>query len=480
MSTPMLDDKDMAMDPVLEEVCKMFGGLIDPRQLQGAVAKMSPDPSEVHVRTAPKKKEEKQSWARNVGLATNAAGAVAGPAAIWSVTRGRKGGGIPRDVARSIAGPGKHQKRSKMQGRLKRAAEYLDNPKSKKARIAAGMAGAGAIGLQIANWAGDAIAANELRPKKNKVEKGFFKPKLLVDNSSAIPAARKKVLAGTAIGSAGVAGAVGYSKGKNSGLKQGSLRPLTPPAVAKPIAAAKPVAESVARAKVRMPNEPEKVAKRRGRLARYVADIADQSSQVSAKNLQTAGDEVVDRAAQRAKKLIGLGSVGLAGAATAPVATNYGLKVLSERKKKPVKKAADLIWTGEISKVDDEKRQVFGWCSITSIDGEPVVDLQGDYVPLDEIEKAAYTYVVESRKGGDMHARDGENPMHVANMVESFVVTPEKLQAMGLDENALPHGWWVGFKVDDDTTWQRVKTKERTGFSIHGKGSRVEKMLEAS
>ena len=112
-----------------------------------------------------------------------------------------------------------------------------------------------------------------------------------------------------------------------------------------------------------------------------------------------------------------------------------------------------------------------------SLNGEAVIDRQGDYIPLDEIEKSAYTYVLNSRKGGDMHSRDGEQPLHTSDMIESFVITPEKLEKMGLDSNALPHGWWVGFKVNDDAQWERVKKSERTGFSIHGSGKRVEKSL---
>ena len=143
----------------------------------------------------------------------------------------------------------------------------------------------------------------------------------------------------------------------------------------------------------------------------------------------------------------------------------------------PVVKGLDVVWSGEISKRDDEKRQVFGFCTVTHLNGEAVIDRQGDYIPLDEIEKSAYTYVINSRKGGDMHARDGESPLHTSDMIESFVITPEKLEKMGLADDALPHGWWVGFKVNDDAQWERVKKSERTGFSIHGSGKRVEKSL---
>jgi hypothetical protein len=41
----------------------------------------------------------------------------------------------------------------------------------------------------------------------------------------------------------------------------------------------------------------------------------------------------------------------------------------------------------------------------------------------------------------------------------------------------VPHGWWVGFKINDDDQWESVKKGDRAHFSIHGKGRRVEKFL---
>lgn len=145
-----------------------------------------------------------------------------------------------------------------------------------------------------------------------------------------------------------------------------------------------------------------------------------------------------------------------------------GLEPVREVNINPAKYEFD----GEIKKSDSEKRQVFGWCSLSKMDGVDVVDRQGDYVPIDEMEKSAYHYVIHSRKGGDMHQRIGDQPLHTADLIESFVVTPEKLEAMGLEPDAVPHGWWVGFKVNDDQQWENVKKGDRVHFSIHGKGRR--------
>lgn len=146
----------------------------------------------------------------------------------------------------------------------------------------------------------------------------------------------------------------------------------------------------------------------------------------------------------------------------------------SDTKKKPVAKKFtpyDVKWEGEFSKVNHDKQQVFGWASIVELNGEPVVDLQGDYIAIEEVEKAGYEYVIKSRKGGDMHLRDGEQPVHASDMIESFIVTPEKKKALGLPDE-MPIGWWVGYQVNDPEVWAKVKDGRRTGFSIHGRGVR--------
>jgi hypothetical protein len=54
-----------------------------------------------------------------------------------------------------------------------------------------------------------------------------------------------------------------------------------------------------------------------------------------------------------------------------------------------------------------------------------------------------------------------------------MLITPEKLQAMGLEKGDAPVvGWWVGFKVDDELVWQQVKSRELQMFSIAGLGHR--------
>lgn len=144
------------------------------------------------------------------------------------------------------------------------------------------------------------------------------------------------------------------------------------------------------------------------------------------------------------------------------------------------KRAPSFVAAGEFSKFDDDQRLAFGWASVVEKDGMPVIDRQGDYISADDMEKAAYVYVEKSRVGGDMHKRAGfagERPHHVADLVESMVFTKEKIAKMGLPEST-PVGWWVGFRVNDEQVWESVKKGGHTGFSIHGKGKRLDTTLD--
>lgn len=123
----------------------------------------------------------------------------------------------------------------------------------------------------------------------------------------------------------------------------------------------------------------------------------------------------------------------------------------------------------KIFKSDDEKMLAFGWASISMrVDGELIEDWQKDIVEPEELEKAAYDYVLLYREGGEMHERGG-----AAVLIESVVFTEEKMQAMGIPVGTIPVGWWIGFKVTDKDVWEKVKDGTYQMFSIEGVAERV-------
>lgn len=168
---------------------------------------------------------------------------------------------------------------------------------------------------------------------------------------------------------------------------------------------------------------------------------------------------------------VATGSLALIGANKVTGGRNRGYEYVPDTYAYGKADTGDLTFRGEFTKFDDDKRQAFGWASVVTKDGSPVLDRQGDYISIEDLESAAYTYVHKSRVGGDMHRRNGDAPHHVSDMIESMVFTPEKIAKMGLPEG-FPEGWWVGYQIHDEDTWQEVRKKGRTGFSIHGRGIR--------
>ncbi len=123
-----------------------------------------------------------------------------------------------------------------------------------------------------------------------------------------------------------------------------------------------------------------------------------------------------------------------------------------------------------ILKSDDDKRLVFGWASISISDGEKLLeDLQGDSIDPEELETAAYEYVLNFRDAGEEHIPELRKK---ARLVESCVFTKEKQAALGLPAGALPVGWWIGFYVDDDEAWEKIKNGTYKMFSIEGTATR--------
>lgn len=131
---------------------------------------------------------------------------------------------------------------------------------------------------------------------------------------------------------------------------------------------------------------------------------------------------------------------------------------------------ADKQNTFSVLKSNDDKRLVFGWSSVAfRADGETVVDWQDDIIDIDALESAVYEYVINFGTAGEMHERGG-----VGVLVESVVFTKEKMDAMGIPAGIVPGAWWTGFKITDDSVWEKIKSGEYSMFSIEGTAQKVE------
>ena len=146
--------------------------------------------------------------------------------------------------------------------------------------------------------------------------------------------------------------------------------------------------------------------------------------------------------------------------------------------------------TGEIVKLDSEKHFVFGWASIVSVGGNHITDTQGDVIRAHTLENSAYEFVLTARKAGSMHETGDDGSVRgIGRLIESVVFTEEKQKAIAksLKDQGIDCvvelgcvGWWIGFKVDSEETWQRIKTGELRAFSIGGRGKRASLATEGS
>ena len=124
-----------------------------------------------------------------------------------------------------------------------------------------------------------------------------------------------------------------------------------------------------------------------------------------------------------------------------------------------------------IYKTSDDKRLVFGWASVSiTVDGEQLEDHQKDLIDPEDLEEAAYEYVLNFRDTGEEH---NQGLRKKGKLVESCVFTAEKQKAMGIPEGILPIAWWIGFKIEDDEAWEKVKNGTYRMFSIEGRANRV-------
>ncbi len=124
----------------------------------------------------------------------------------------------------------------------------------------------------------------------------------------------------------------------------------------------------------------------------------------------------------------------------------------------------------KIAKIDSDQNLVFGWGYVSiNKDGTQVIDHSQEMIDPEDLELAAYAFNLIFRETGEMHKGEAKG-----RLVESLVVTPAKLEAMGLAKDALPQGWWLGFYIDDDQVFDKVKKGEYNMFSIQGIANREE------
>ena len=117
---------------------------------------------------------------------------------------------------------------------------------------------------------------------------------------------------------------------------------------------------------------------------------------------------------------------------------------------------------GQVAKFDEEQRIVYGWASVVTEKGVPVVDRQDDVIEPDTLVKAVNDFMENVRVGKSMHKGDP-----IGMVLHSLPVTDEIAKSLGIQSDR--EGWIVAFKVYDDEVWADVKSGKLAAFSIGGR-----------
>lgn len=123
----------------------------------------------------------------------------------------------------------------------------------------------------------------------------------------------------------------------------------------------------------------------------------------------------------------------------------------------------------DIFKIDDEQHIVYGKALVPDR-----IDLQGDIVSKDDVEKAAHDFLINLQKAYSelSTGQQSTNASQIGFMHKVF----KGVGGFGyIAESYIdPEGSWIlATKITDDRVWKMIKDGQITGYSIGGKGVRI-------
>jgi hypothetical protein len=142
---------------------------------------------------------------------------------------------------------------------------------------------------------------------------------------------------------------------------------------------------------------------------------------------------------------------------------------LGSGKKKPKKTPpakTNMDISVKMNKDSSEKQQIcYGWASVISIDGRPIVDTDGDIIEASELENAVNKFMETERDALVLH--DGEP---IGRVLHSLPLTGDLAKRLGFDCDR--EGWIIGMKITDNEIWKLADDGVLPAFSIGGRAKR--------
>lgn len=122
----------------------------------------------------------------------------------------------------------------------------------------------------------------------------------------------------------------------------------------------------------------------------------------------------------------------------------------------------------QVVKVDSDLGLVFGFAIVSTADGQPYYDVQGDHIPEDAMLKAATDFMENSRIAKEMHQGDAKG-----SVVFAFPLTAEIAKSLGITTQKT--GLLIAMKPTPEVL-AKFKDGSYTGFSIGGSYGDIEEV----
>lgn len=132
--------------------------------------------------------------------------------------------------------------------------------------------------------------------------------------------------------------------------------------------------------------------------------------------------------------------------------------------------ANDFERTCEFLKVEESLGLIMGYAIICKQNGEDYYDLQGDHIPEDSMLEAATDFMLHSRDGCEMHARQDGEVVKGGTVVFCWPMTTDIAKSLNLKPDMT--GLLVAIRPDNEEALAKARNGEYRGFSIGG--SRVQ------
>jgi hypothetical protein len=104
---------------------------------------------------------------------------------------------------------------------------------------------------------------------------------------------------------------------------------------------------------------------------------------------------------------------------------------------------------------------------VTRDDGTPVIDADDHLIPVSVLKRAVQDAFATNSGGGKVGINHEKGEQGSADLVESFVVTKENREALGLGDSGR-EGWIATLRISDPKVIDRIESGELRELSLKG------------